>query len=202
MFKNHISNANKTILDLCGGTGGWSKPYKDAGYDVRLWTLPHVDVRLVMKNDIPQNVYGILAAPPCTHFAVSGARWWKKKGDNALIDGLSIVDACLRIINFSNPNWWAMENPVGRLKDYLGDPEMYIQPYHYGDPYSKKTALWGRFSNPWTFRNLVEPTKADYNQIHYPRKNGKPVAWNSDEAKEMRSITPAGFAKAFFEANK
>ncbi len=33
-------NRDKIILDLCGGTGSWSKPYKEAGYDVRLITLP------------------------------------------------------------------------------------------------------------------------------------------------------------------
>jgi hypothetical protein len=35
---------NKIILDLCGGSGSWSKPYKEAGYDVRLITLPDNDV--------------------------------------------------------------------------------------------------------------------------------------------------------------
>jgi len=34
----------KIILDLCGGTGSWSKPYKEAGYDVRLVTLPKYDM--------------------------------------------------------------------------------------------------------------------------------------------------------------
>ena len=36
--------SERIILDLCGGTGSWSKPYKDAGYDVRLITLPDYDV--------------------------------------------------------------------------------------------------------------------------------------------------------------
>lgn len=35
-----MNNKDKIILDLCGGTGSWSKPYKDAGYDVRVITLP------------------------------------------------------------------------------------------------------------------------------------------------------------------
>lgn len=34
----------KIILDLCGGTGSWSKPYRDAGYDVKIITLPHYDL--------------------------------------------------------------------------------------------------------------------------------------------------------------
>ena len=46
----------KIILDLCGGTGSWSKPYVEAGYDVRLVTLPDFDVR---KYVPPKNVYGI-----------------------------------------------------------------------------------------------------------------------------------------------
>ena len=70
-----ISNSDKVILDLCGGTGSWSKPYREVGYDVRLITLPDHDVRLYQP---PDNVYGILAAPPCTHLAVSGARWWEE----------------------------------------------------------------------------------------------------------------------------
>lgn len=37
-------NSHKIILDLCGGTGSWSKPYKDAGYTVKVCTLPHYDV--------------------------------------------------------------------------------------------------------------------------------------------------------------
>lgn len=37
-------NKNKIILDLCGGTGSWSKPYRDAGYDVKVITLPQYNV--------------------------------------------------------------------------------------------------------------------------------------------------------------
>lgn len=54
-------NTKKIILDLCGGSGSWSRPYKQAGYDVRLITLPLYDVLLY---EPPENVYGILAAPP------------------------------------------------------------------------------------------------------------------------------------------
>ena len=49
-------NSDKIILDLCGGTGAWSHPYKKAGYDVRLVTLPEFDVR---TYEPPENVYGI-----------------------------------------------------------------------------------------------------------------------------------------------
>ena len=61
-----MENGKKVILDLCGGTGSWSNPYKNAGYDVRLVTLPENDVRDYIP---PKNVYGILAAPPCDQFS-------------------------------------------------------------------------------------------------------------------------------------
>ncbi len=51
----------KIILDLCGGSGSWSKAYAAAGYDVRNITLPAYDV---LTYEPPDNVYGILAAPP------------------------------------------------------------------------------------------------------------------------------------------
>lgn len=51
----------KIILDLCGGTGSWSRYYNAAGYDVRNITLPNYDV---LAYEPPENVYGILAAPP------------------------------------------------------------------------------------------------------------------------------------------
>ena len=72
----------KIILDLCGGTGAWSKPYKDAGYDVRLITLPDNDVRTYVP---PENVYGILAAPPCTEFSIAKNHKLKRDLDGGLV---------------------------------------------------------------------------------------------------------------------
>src|SRR4030067_2863731 len=96
------ANSSKIILDLCGGTGSWSKPYKDAGYDVQLITLPDYDVNNRAKFPFEvvealQNhqVYGILAAPPCTMF--SFARTNAKTPRNLQV-GMEIVRACLEII--------------------------------------------------------------------------------------------------------
>ena len=122
-----LFNENKIILDLCGGTGSWSKPYADNGYDVRIidpqeWLEDDYgtgDVRLFKKPK--EQIYGILSAPPCTHFSGSGARWWEEKGEKPLLEGLSIVDACLRIALITKPKFWVLENPVGRLKHYIGD---------------------------------------------------------------------------------
>jgi len=179
----------KLIYSLCDKSGVWSEPYKQAGYKVvRIDLSNGDDVRLLQ---VPAaSVHGVLAAPPCTHFAGSGARWWKDKGDAALIEGLSVVDACIRFIIAVNPVWWALENPVGRLNKYLGPPTMSFQPCDYGDPYTKKTNLWGKFNAPGKW-NPVYPSEGSKMHRLPPSENRQ----------ELLSITPAGFARAFFEAN-
>lgn len=146
------------------------------------------DVRLMKKPE--EEIYGILAAPPCTHFAGSGARWWAGKGESALLEGLSVVDACLRIVYVCKPMFWVLENPVGRLSQYLGTPRMYFNPCDYGDPYTKKTCLWGEFNEPK--RNPVEATEGSKMHLLPP----SPDRWR------LRSETPQGFASAFFLANQ
>src|SRR3990167_8269781 len=107
-------NKNKIIIDLCGGTGAWSKPYKDAGYDVRVITLPKNDVR---DFHPPQDVYGILAAPPCQMFSL--ARTTAKLPRN-LRQGMECVEACMNIIwecrKKNKLGFWALENPMGILR--------------------------------------------------------------------------------------
>jgi hypothetical protein len=121
-----VSNASKIILDLCGGTGSWSNPYKEAGYDVRLITLPDFDVR---EYEPPSNVYGILAAPPCTHFTNSGAQYWKQKDqDGRTLTDTQIITHCLRIIAMSSPKFWAIENPTGRFGRWMGKPQLTFNP--------------------------------------------------------------------------
>lgn len=181
-----------TILSLCDYSGVWSKPYRDAGYEVIQIDLKFGDdVRLLKPKDLPP-ILGVLAAPPCTVFAVSGARWWKSKSTSELLEGLSLVDACLRIIMTVRPRFWALENPVGRLKEFIGDYVMTFQPCDFGDPYTKLTCLWGNFNTNLP-RNPVEPKEGSKMWSLYGGK--------STRTKELRSITPPGFAKAFFEAN-
>jgi hypothetical protein len=179
-----MSERPRVILDLCSGSGSWSQPYVEAGYDVRHIELESGgDVRL-LRHQGP--VHGILCAPPCCHFASSGARWWASKGQKALLDGLAVVDACLRVVTTHQPQWWALENPVGRLRHYLGEPALTFDPCDYGDPYTKKTLLWGSFQAP-----TCTPVSGRLGYIHRM----------SSSWKRQRSVTPPGFARAFFKAN-
>jgi len=127
----------KTILSLCDYSGVWSQPFADAGYEVIRVDLQHEgDVRLL---EYPGRVHGILAAPPCRVFCRPGARLWQEWGDKELLNGLSIVDACLRLVAVCRPAWWALENPPGRLDKYLGPPSLPFHPWEFGDAYTKHT---------------------------------------------------------------
>ena len=195
-----MRNDEKVILDLCGGTGSWSRPYSEAGYTVILVTLPFFDVRYF---EPPEGVYGILAAPPCTHFSSSGARWWKSFDLQGLTQqSLEIVHACLYIIGETNPRgFWCLENPVGRLAKLipeLGHWNHRFDPYDYGDPYTKATCLWGNFNMP-----SKTPVAPEYVYSKRGRRFSK-IAWMSskDNRGSVRAVTPAGFSKAFFLANQ
>ena len=204
-------NSGKIILDLCGGTGSWSKPYLDVGYNVRLVTLPDNDVRTYIP---PEDVYGILAAPPCTEFSVLNciAEARKRKPD----EGMVVVNACLKIIELCKPVFYAIENPVGFLKYYLGKPNFIFQPWEFGDAWTKKTALWGKFNKPIKiYTNWDDVPKLD---LYTRPGRGKPnfaylhksaiknipqlSKYEPKTDADFRAITPPGFAKAFFLANQ
>lgn len=191
-----MSDLLRNIISLCDYSGIWSAPYREAGYNVTQidQQLDGCDVRLL---EYPGEVYGILAAPPCRVFCRPGARLWTEWGDEQLLDGLSIVDACLRLVAMCKPKFWALENPPGRLNKFIGPPRYSFHPYHHGDPWTKHTYLWGRFNNP--ARNEVTPES--YPE-HLPPGRRDKTSRMSSTARNERSQTPTGFAKAFFEANQ
>ena len=183
------------ILSLFDYSGNWPSFYKQAGYDVYQVDVKHdIDILELSPGDLPDKVHGILAAPPCTDFASSGAQYWKAKDlDGRTEASLALIDKTLEIISWCNPSWWALENPVGRLqklRSQLGDP-WYFQPHWFGDAYTKKTGLWGTFNRDLP-RNPVEPD---------PKSWLMQLGGKSERTKELRSMTPLGFAKSFFMAN-
>ena len=194
-------NSSKIILDLCGGTGAWSQPYKDAGYDVRIITLPEHDI---LTFTPPSQVYGILAAPPCTMFSFART---KAKIPRDLVKGFEAVEACLRIIwraREQNPTtFWALENPMGYLRQFLGKPAFTFDPSEFGEEYNKTTDLWGYFNFPRKKNPKVRFPSTDKNTRKLPPI---PIWYEKDRGMSgvqiKRSITPAGFAQAFYEANQ
>lgn len=218
----------KIILDLCGGTGSWAKPYKDAGYDVRTLTLPDFDVTK-WKEDIQflellhsNTVYGILAAPPCTMFSIA-------RNDKTALEprdlryGMEVVQSCLDIVHecLYNPfrvdqnslKFWALENPAsGYLKRFLGNPPFIFDPSDYGENHSKRTALWGMFNEPKKTikgkvlsgdeHNFVKSVEKYFDEKKHLIPEGYREKTGLSMRTVVRSITPQGFAQAFFKANQ
>lgn len=183
-----------TILSLCDYSGVWSAPYRAAGYHVVQIDLQYgQDVRLL---EYPGPVHGILAAPDCSKFCRPGARLWPEWGDDVLREALALVDACLRFVAICRPAWWALENPPGRLTRFLGPPRYRFHPWHHGDPWTKLTYVWGQFAIP--ARRPVAP--APYAAHLRPGARDRTTRMSST-ARNARAETPAGFARAFFEAN-
>ncbi len=190
---------NNIILDLCGGTGAWSKPYKDAGYKVINVTLPEFDVRTFNP---PENVYGILAAPPCTMFSLARTRAKKPRDFQ---EGMEIVKACLNIIwkcRYKNKlKFWALENPTGYLRQFLGKPIFTFHPSDFGELYTKRTDLWGYFKEPKKIPVILNADEKHRSKINN-RKLPSISDFTGSKQASRRAITPAKFAQAFFEANK
>lgn len=212
------NGGKKLILSLCDKSGNWPSAYaEDPAYEVRRYDIsdgPDFDVRLLPRIDAP--VHGILAAPPCTHFSVAGAASWKTKGDAAVIEGMQVVDACLRVIHVCQPKWWALENPSGRLSNWIGRRAWTFQPCEYGgyllpgeksldcpnfpaqDAYTKKTNIWGTAIKP--VPRPVPTPKPFAGQA----RNAGGNRWNNrcfQSHRDHRSVTPLGFARAFKDAN-
>ena len=203
----------KIILHLCADIGSDTRYYQlDNNYEV---IKIGKDIGVENYNP-PVNVYGIIANPVCTEFSI--AKGFHIDGD--LRKGMFLVNHCLRIIKECNPTFWVIENPAtGKLKDFLGEPDFIYQPWEFGSPWTKKTALWGKFNKPnkifsnWENIEKIEKLYIRGNRkkpsLVYLHKNDKykikEWEWAYDlinNDMSLRSMCSDGFAKAFYEANK
>lgn len=206
------------VLSLFDYTGEWAKPFIQYGYsiythDIKMPTKEymyperiHIHGNILSFNILDLRPDIILAACPCTDFALSGARWFKEKDlDGRTARSVALVKKTLEIIQEAKPRVWALENPMSRIHKLvpeLGQPLFKFHPYQFGansDPienHRKLTWLWGDFKIPRL--NPVTPETVDENGHG---KIGK--VWNlpRDQWQEVRSATPKGFASAFAEAN-
>jgi hypothetical protein len=88
---------------------------------------------------------------------------------------------------------------MGYLRQFLGKPAFTFDPCDFGDPYTKKTDLWGYFAPP-----PKKPCQLTEAQLARCKINNRklPNIREITRQSDKRAITPPGFAKAFFEANK
>jgi hypothetical protein len=81
----------------------------------------------------------MIAHPPCTYLSKAGARWWNVPGREELSRAAFWFVIQLYLAPIKKI---AIENPRGKLNGYWRNPDQVIQPYNFGDPYSKATCLW------------------------------------------------------------
>lgn len=202
----------RLIISIYDYTGNWVQDYISAGYPVMLWDkkvegdiLEGFSWLLMQIEATGLDVYGLLAACPCTDFAVSGARWFAEKDkpksgfepfDNTTELSIALVEIVLHMVDLIKPKgFWVIENPVGRIETLVPAIKpfrrMSFQPLDFGDPYTKKTILWGEFND----KLVKKPALNLYGSMMHN-------LWPSDSRAELRSTTPRGFSKAFFNANR
>jgi hypothetical protein len=194
------------IISLFDYSGNWSWPYKANKYEVIQVDIKHgIDILTWDYKQIPKHrVLGILAAVPCTDFALSGAKHFKAKdADGRTAKSIELAQKALEIINYFEPDFWVVENPMSRIHKLipeLREVKYKFSPYEFAqyDPtprnsqYIKQTWLWGKFNNP--AKKPMEPVDG--------QKYWKTLGGKSERTKELRSNTPLGFAWAFFLANQ
>ena len=158
----------------------------------------------------------IIAFPPCTHLAVSGAAWFeKKREDGRQKDGIEFFCKFME----ADCNNIVIENPIGIISgDYISKwfpeladkydlpkkPTQIIHPWMFGDNYSKSTCLWIK-GLPQLIPLVTEQPELEWFEL-FDRKTGKKKrqpkwyadAWHlpSEERAKVRSKTFPGIAKA------
>lgn len=222
---------NKIVWSLFDGSGFMVKPWADAGYKcycfnadegdhgpyemrvnhpnihyVNAWISPGFDPRDTFDDIESPSI--IFAFPPCTFMAQSGAKHQRNTDDLSAAYDLAKWTETLGD-RYACP--WLVENPVGKLSTGWRKPDAYFHPYQYGgyldgteeqlhprmprfDGYTKKTCLW--FGN-----GFVMPPKCEA-----PDNIGKFWGWaylggSSPRTKQLRSLTPRGFAIAVHSSN-
>ena len=124
------------LLSLFDYSGTWSRPYREIGWGTLQWDIQRPDnlpfpvpsqFRDIHEFDdkpiddlyeaFDESPDGMICAPPCTDFAGSGARWWEEKDkDGRTQKSIEMMQTVFELIDIFKPDFYAIENPVGRLK--------------------------------------------------------------------------------------
>lgn len=194
------------ILIACEESQTVTKHFREKGYNAFSCDI------LPPSGDLPQYHYHqdvtplltkkwdlIIAFPPCTYLTVSANRWYniEKYGEYAIEkhrQRKKAIDFFMKIAN-ANSHFIAIENPVGIMSSYWRKPDQIFHPYHFGDPFEKRTCLWLKNLPKLIPSNIVEPEQRT------TFKNGKSIPkWLSNMSKKdrakLRSKTFDGLAMA------
>lgn len=109
------------------------------------------DVRNVLKHGNEFDM--VIAFPPCTHLASSGARWFTEKRKSGQ------QQEAIKFFNFFTTlksDFVAIENPIGIMSSHYRKPDQIIQPWQFGHGETKATCLWLKNLPPLTPTNIVK----------------------------------------------
>ncbi len=132
------------VLVACEFSGIVRDAFEERGHEA--WSIDlepserpgrHVigDVLTYLDWDRDWNL--MIAHPPCTHLAVSGARWFKDKQEEQAL----ALEFVRRLLDAPIPRI-ALENPVSIISSRIRKPDQRIQPWQFGHPEAKATCLW------------------------------------------------------------
>jgi len=196
----------------------------------KIWVDSQVIAGIHYQGDvldiIEQDWDLVIAHPPCEHLSQAGARYWAQKQ----ADGrqLAAADFFMKMVDLPLKSVYvAVENPRGIMSKLYRPPDQVVEPWWFGDPFSKKTCWWLRGKDiPW-YKNSLSMDARDFPSLlllcaDQPVETRGRVAtgggsWRTDQAhgrtgsnvyedsqgrvrrKIVRSITPKGTARALAE---
>jgi len=173
------------VLIACEYSGTVRDAFLQQGHDALSCDLLPTDVpgphyQGDVFDIIDQDWDLMIAHPPCTHLAVSGARWFSAKKQEQK-DALRFVE---RLLNADIPRI-ALENPVSVISSRIRKPDQTIHPWQFGHGETKTTCLWLKNLPPLVPTNVVSGRS---NRIHMVPPG--PDRW------KIRSVTYSGIAQA------
>ena len=178
------------VIECSGGHPEWhikgdALKLLDGDHHCLFWTMDGTG------HITPKQWDMIIAFPPCTHLAVSGARHFREKRADGRQQ--AAIDFFMQFVKADCPKI-AIENPVGIMSTHFRKPDQIINPWEFGHPETKKTCLWLK-GVP-----LLKETDNVYEyMMTLPIKQRNRIHWlGSGHAKE-RSKTFPGIAKAMAE---
>jgi site-specific DNA-cytosine methylase len=196
-----IGICNMRVLIACEFSGIVREAFRALGHDA--WSCDLLETEIPGKHiqgDILEWLDDgwdlMIAHPPCTHLAVSGARWFKDKQQEqqeAVEFFMSLVNAPIDKI--------CVENPVSIMSTRYRKPDQIIQPWQFGHPEPKRTCLWLKNLPLLVPTNIVEPEEYTVFSSGRRMPTWYQKLWGlpKEERQKVRSRTFIGIAQAMAE---
>ena len=200
------------ILVACEESQAVTKEFRALGHEAYSCDLvecsgghPEWHLQQDVTEILEQKWDMILAFPPCTFLTVTGNRWFnvERYGEKAIKRHQDRKEAIDFFMMFANADCdkIAIENPIGIMSSTWEKPTQIIQPWMFGQSYTKSTCLWLKGLPKLEATEIVEKGKM------YEFKSGKKMSWFHYESFKLppkeraafRSKTPEGIAKAMAE---